>query len=94
MKQDKSREEIAKEVREMFDNMSREEFVMELKKAGFEVADGEGKVIFAEEVLPFELRGDEQNIIEDIKNYIPSDREDILSWLCYFQGELKDSRKG
>lgn len=94
MKQEKSKEEIEKEVRGMFEGMTDEEFNKEMTEAGFEIVpNGNGEVIFTEEVLSFELRGDEQNIIEDIKNYIPSDREDILSWLCYFQNELNDYHK-
>lgn len=41
-----------------------------------------------EQETTFELRGDEQHIIEEIKKYIPIEREDIWSWLCYFQNEL------
>lgn len=37
----------------------------------------------------FDLRGDEPKIIQDIKGYIPVEREDIWGWLCYFQRELE-----
>lgn len=40
--------------------------------------------------INFELRGDENEIIELIKEYIPIERQDIWSWLCYFQGELPE----
>lgn len=48
-----------------------------------------------DEVLNFELRGDELEIIKDIKNYIPlEEREDIWSWLCYFENEIQTLKKG
>ena len=34
---------------ELFENMSREQLVDALKEAGFEVSDGNGKVIFTNE---------------------------------------------
>lgn len=41
--------------------------------------------------INFELRGDDLKIINDIKQYVPLlEREDIWSWLCYLEGEIKD----
>lgn len=41
-----------------------------------------------DKIMKFELRGDEKEMIDAIKDYIPSEREDIWSWICYFQNEL------
>lgn len=44
-----------------------------------------------EQTLNFELRGDDLKIINDIKKYIPlTEREDIWSWICYLENEIKD----
>lgn len=41
--------------------------------------------------MEFELRGDDLKILEEIKKYIPSEREDIWGWLCYLEAEIKES---
>ncbi|MDK7418609.1 hypothetical protein ABR763_22435 [Bacillus cereus] len=41
--------------------------------------------------MEFDLRGDEIEIIESIKSYVPIEREDIWSWLCYLEVEIKES---
>lgn len=44
---------------------------------------------YTDKLVKFECRGDELKIINDIKSYFNSDREDILSWLYYIEGEIK-----
>jgi len=39
---------LSDEVRKEFENLSRDEFIELLKDAGFEVEDGEGKVIYTD----------------------------------------------
>ncbi|MDP7981383.1 hypothetical protein [Bacillus multifaciens] len=41
--------------------------------------------------MKFDLRGDEIKIIEAIKEYVPIEREDIWSWLCDLESEIKES---
>lgn len=38
-----------------------------------------------------ELRGDDLDIIEDILEYIPDDREDILLYLSHLQSEIEEN---
>lgn len=40
--------------------------------------------------MDIELRGDDLKIINEIKKYVPVNREDIWSWLCYIQNSIKD----
>lgn len=42
-----------------------------------------------EKIIQFDLRGDDLKMINDIKDYIPTDREDIWGWLCYLENEIK-----
>lgn len=44
-------------------------------------------------LFSLEIRGDELKIINDIKKYIPNHREDIWSWICYFENEIKRKSK-
>lgn len=43
-----------------------------------------------DDLLLFELRGDELKILNETKKYIPTEREDIWSWICYFEKSIKD----
>jgi hypothetical protein len=42
--------DIDKEINDMFDGMSRQDLIDDLRKAGFDVSDGEGKVIYTDEI--------------------------------------------
>lgn len=39
-------------------------------------------------VLNFELRGDDFKVLEELKTFIPKDREDLLSWVSYLQSDI------
>ena len=39
-------------------------------------------------VVNFELRGDDLKIINEIKKYIPLEREDVWSWICYLENSF------
>ena len=41
--------DIEKEVKSIFENLTRDEFIKLLKDSGFEVRDGSGRVIYTEE---------------------------------------------
>ncbi|MFD0619675.1 hypothetical protein ACFQZR_19585 [Paenibacillus sp. GCM10027629] len=43
--------DIQKKVDDFFDSMDREEFVNLLKEAGFEVEDGDGRIIFTDDYI-------------------------------------------
>lgn len=45
------------------------------------------------QVLPFELRGDDIEMITDALGYITSEREDILSYLCYLRNEIAEFKE-
>lgn len=40
-------------------------------------------------IKKIKLRGDDIHILNDIKEYIPIEREDIWSWICYLENIIK-----
>ncbi|WP_346938090.1 hypothetical protein [uncultured Clostridium sp.] len=40
-------------------------------------------------VKKIETRGDDIEIIDSIKDYIPIERQDIWSWVCYLENQIK-----
>ncbi|SFG96509.1 hypothetical protein [Sporolactobacillus nakayamae] len=42
--------DIDKEINDMFDGMSRQNLIDDLRDAGFDVSEGEGKVIYTDEI--------------------------------------------
>lgn len=40
-------------------------------------------------IKKIETRGDDIEIIDSIKDYIPIERQDIWSWICYLENQIK-----
>lgn len=43
--------------------------------------------------INFELRGDDLQMIKKIKQYTAIENEDVYSWLCYLENEIKEQIK-